>query len=106
MYTVLTEIESTINSRPLTFVGESIKDGQVITPTYLVLGRALKTIPDIPHGKQREAPISERYLYRQRVIGNFWKRWQAEYLSKLTVRQKWTNKVPPLQKGDVALSLF
>ena len=32
MYTVLTEIESTVNSRPLTVVGESIKDGQVITP--------------------------------------------------------------------------
>ena len=103
MYTILTEIEATVNSRPLTFVGESIKDGQVITPAHLALGRALKTIPDIPHGKQCEAPISERYLYRQRLTGHFWKRWQAEYLPKLTVRQKRTNEAPPLQKGDVVL---
>ena len=74
MYTVLTEIESTVNSRPLTFVGESIKDGQVITPAHLALGRALKTVPDIPHGTQCEAPINDRYLYRQRLIGHFWKR--------------------------------
>ena len=79
MYTVLTEIESTVNSRPLNFIGESIKDGQVITPAHLALGRALKTVPDIPHGTQCEAPINDRYLYRQRLIGHFWKRWQAEY---------------------------
>ena len=103
MYTVLTEFESTVNSRPLTFVGESIKDGQVITPAHLALGRALKTVPDIPHGTQCEAPINDRYFYRQRLIGHFWKRWQAEYLPKLTVRQKWRNEVPPLQKGDVVL---
>ena len=103
MYTVLTEIESTVNSRPLTFVGESIKDGQVITPAHLALGRALKTVPDIPHGTQCEAPINDRYLYRQRLIGHFWKRWKAEYLPKLTVRQKWRKEVPSLQKGDAVL---
>ena len=101
MYTVLTEIESTVNSRPLTFVGESIKDGQVITPARHALGRALKTVPGIPHGKQFEAPISDRYLYRQRLIGHFWKRWRAEYLPKLTVRQKWKNEAPPLQKATL-----
>ena len=59
---------TTVNSRPFTFVGESIKDGQVITLEHLVLGRALKTVPDIPHGKQCEAPIDGKYLYRQRLI--------------------------------------
>ena len=28
---------------------------------------------------------------------------KAEYLPKLTVRQKWQNEVPPLQEGDVVL---
>ena len=47
--------------------------------------------------------MNDRYLYCQRLIGHFWKIWQAEYLPKLTVRQKWQNEVPPLQEGDVVL---
>ena len=42
-----------INSRPLTFIGESIEDGEVVTPAHLALGRALKTIPDISYGVTR-----------------------------------------------------
>ena len=103
MYTILTEIESMINSRPLTFIGESIGDGEVITPAHLASGRALKTILDVPYGVHNESSISGRYLYRERLMGHYWKRWQSEYLPKLTVRQKWTDEVFPLRKGDVVL---
>ena len=44
MYTVLTDIEAVISSRPLTFIGNDINDGEVITPAHLALGRSLKAI--------------------------------------------------------------
>ena len=101
MCTILKEIESMINSRPLTFIEKSIGDNEVITPAHLALGRALKTIPDVPYGVHKECSISGTYLYRQRLMGIFWKRRQSEYLPKLTVRHKWTDEVFPLRKGDV-----
>ncbi|KAK3740123.1 hypothetical protein QZH41_001270 [Actinostola sp. cb2023] len=48
MYTVLTGIEAIINSRPLTFIGDDIRDGRVITPALLAIGRDLGSVPDEP----------------------------------------------------------
>jgi hypothetical protein len=46
MYTVLTDIESTINFRPLTYIGDDIIDGKIITPALLAIGRDLNQVPD------------------------------------------------------------
>jgi hypothetical protein len=73
----------------LTFVGNNINDGQIITPAHLALGRSLKEIPDVPMEMTDKAPVTSRFLYRQNLLNRFWKRWLAEYLPKLTVRQKW-----------------
>ncbi|XP_028412339.1 uncharacterized protein LOC114535156 [Dendronephthya gigantea] len=103
MYTVLTDIEAVINSRPLTFIGDDIKDGQTITPAHLALGRSLKAIPDVTIGSSPIPPVSSRFLYRQSLINRFWRRWLTEYLPQLTIRQKWLEEKPPLKVGDVVL---
>ena len=51
MMTVLTDIEAIINSRPLTYIGDDINDGVVITPALLVLGRNLGEITE--HSSQK-----------------------------------------------------
>ena len=63
MYTVLTDIEAVINSRPLMFIGNDINDGEVITPAHLALGRSLKVIPDVAAKSSTRAPVSSRFLY-------------------------------------------
>ena len=103
MYTVLTDIEAVINSRPLTFIGNDINDGEVITPAHLALGRSLKAIPDVSAKSSTRAPVSSRFLYRQNLVNRFWRRWLAEYLPKLTIRQKWLEERPPLKVGDIVL---
>ena len=50
-----------------------------------------------------KAPVTSRFLYRQNLLNRFWKRWLAEYLPKLTVRQKWWSEKSPLKEGDVVL---
>ncbi len=45
LYMVLTEIESTLNSRPLTFVSTEDLD-EPITPSHLINGRRISSLPD------------------------------------------------------------
>ncbi|KAL9965607.1 hypothetical protein ACROYT_G029432 [Oculina patagonica] len=82
--TVLTDIEALINSRPLTYIGDDIRDGRVVTPALLVIGRDLQSPPDnLP--KKAEVSLSEQYL------------------PSLTVRQKWTKEEIPLKERDIVL---
>lgn len=102
MLTVLTDIEALINSRPLTYIGDDIRDGRVITPALLAIGRDLESPPDnLP--KKAEVSLSERYRYQQRLQNHFWSRWLQEYLPGLTVRQKWFKDEKPLKEKDVVL---
>ena len=43
--TLLTEVESTLNSRPLTYEYNEV-DEEVLTPSHLIYGRRIKSLPD------------------------------------------------------------
>ena len=102
MMTVLTDIDAMINSRPLTYIGDDIRDGRIITPALLAIGRDLEHLLDNPP-KKADVSLSERYRYQQRLQNHFWSRWLREYLPRLTVRQKWTRGEIPLKENDVVL---
>ena len=102
MMTVLTDIEAIINSRPLSYVGDDIRDGRIITPALLAIGRDLGSPPDAPPRKA-ELSLSEHFRYQQRLQSHFWSRWLREYLPGLTVRQRWTKEEIPLKQNDVVL---
>ena len=95
----LTDIETTINSRPLTYIGDDVRDGRIITPALLAIERDLGSSPDNPP-KKAEVSLSECYRYQH----HFWSRWVREYLPRMTVRQKWTGKETPLKENDVVLT--
>lgn len=66
MMTVLTDIEAMINLRPLTHIGDDIRNGQIITPALLAMGRDLESPPDNPP-KKAHVSLSELYRYQQRL---------------------------------------
>ena len=53
-----------INSRPLTYIGDDIRDGRIITPALLAIGKDLECLPDNP-SKKADVSLSERYRYQQ-----------------------------------------
>ncbi|XP_072050041.1 uncharacterized protein [Amphiura filiformis] len=102
LYTLLCEVETTINSRPLTLASDDPKDLDVITPNHLL---QLKSPESFPPGKFVEQDQYARHRWRQvqYLADFFWKRWTKEYLSMLQQRQKWLKPQRNLQEGDIVL---
>ena len=101
LYTILTDIESVLNQRPLTYLGSDPKNPQPITPAHLAFGRALRTVPDIPGAKH--VNITRRYRHLQTLLKHFWGRWVKEYLPSLLRRPKWNIELTVPKVGDVCL---
>ena len=99
--TVLVEVEGTLNARPLTEEYEEF-EGEVLTPSHLIYGRAINFIPE-RQGAKQEGTCRQRYRYITLVLQHYWKRWQAEYLMgrRKFHKCKTGNVRKVLKKGDV-----
>ena len=99
--TVFCEVESIVNSRPLTPVSSDPKDMEPLTPNHLLL---LRAGPSAPPGKFTKDDIySRRWRHVQFMADHFWKRWLREYLPLLQLRQKWLEPKQNLTPGDIVL---
>lgn len=82
MATILTEIEASMNSRPLVPMTEDPNDLACLTPAHFLIGANLHALPetnvrDIPLGKL------DHYQRLQRFSQDFWHHWRTEYLQEL-----------------------
>ncbi|KFD47687.1 hypothetical protein M513_11478, partial [Trichuris suis] len=102
LFTVVVEVESLMNSRPLTHVSLDPRDPEPLTPNHFLLGRAH---PHIPPDIITEAEISSRRKWRcaQAMVEAFWKRWLREYVPSLIERRKWLRPTRNLNVGDLVL---
>lgn len=97
-YTLLTQVEACVNSRPLT----SPHNEQSLTPGHFLIGESPITVPE-----QNLEIQPTRYLNRwqtvQRMLQAFWRRWHLEYLTTLQHRYKWNKHQPDIDLGAVVL---
>ena len=105
LHTMLTEIECTLNSRPLTYQYE---DGEVLTPSHLIYGRRFSPFSESWSSDLDKAltadRLTKRVLFLRRKLIHFWKRWKREYLVNL--REQHRMKEFPsnvVAKGDIVL---
>ncbi|XP_068707820.1 uncharacterized protein [Montipora foliosa] len=103
--TLPVRIEGIINSRPLTAVSDDCRDPLPITPAHLAIGRPINQLPERKESSLEETSkrTVERYLYLQRLLNHYWKRWKQEYLHLLSVRNKWHKEIPSIRVGDIVL---
>ena len=88
LVTLLCEVESIINGRPITTVLGDSNGPEPLMPNHLLL---LCSEPQMPPGLfQKEDSSWHRWRQVQYLAGIFWKGWSKEYLSLLQRRQKWT----------------
>ena len=84
-----------------------------LTPSHLILGRRLLTLPDhlcqadsdIDYGTTSRVVLNRRMRYLQTVLEQFWQRWKQEYLLELIENHRYrkgegTNRIAV---GDVVI---
>lgn len=86
--TIIIQIESILNSRPLTPLSHDPTDLNALTPGHFLIGKALTSLPypDVSHISETRM---DKYQRLQSIVQNFWQRWRKEYLSELQVHTKW-----------------
>ena len=106
--TVLAEIESTVNSRPLTYQYDDLVEA--LTPSHLLCGRRLSPLSENIDTSFDEAEnelqsnMTKRFLYLSRKLNHFWNRWRKEYLVDLREFHKLKDaRVANISKGDLVL---
>ena len=99
--TLLCEVESIVNDRPITPVSDDPKDLEPLTPNHLLkLGHGH---PVPLHDLKATDQYGKRWKHVQFLVEQFWKRWIAEYLPTLQRRQRWIEKQPNFVVGDLVL---
>lgn len=102
LYTLLTQIESILNSRPLTPLTDDPNDFQILTPGHFIIGDSLTSYPE-PSISQLQVNLKSRYKHLQMLTEHFWKRWSSEYLHNLQVRSKWQNDPTVIKNGALVI---
>ena len=84
LLTVVVEAEAILNSRPLSYVSTEDLE-EPLTPSHLLCGRRLLTLPDDDTGDAPEfvpqadrSDLTKRLRHLSNVMNHFWRRWSCE----------------------------
>ena len=109
LHTILKEIENLINSRPLTYLSEEVRE-DYLTPNHLLYGRTFTLLPplnsfedDAPYGSVVDLRV--QYARLSDVLRAFEKIWKASYLTSLKEKHLncTTNVDMGIKVGDIVL---
>ena len=102
LVTFLTDVESILNSRPLTHLSGNVDDLEALTPNHILLGRHRNwhTIADI---SESDVVSRKKWKQVQALQSTFWIRWVKEYLPTLTKRPCWRDHTPEFKEGELVL---
>lgn len=103
MYTVVTQIEGILNSRPLWPASDDPSDLAPITPAHLVIGRSTLQRPLTEDVSNRDDNRLTLWGLQQKIQQSFWQRWKDEYLNLMQKRVKWYKPKENLKIGDMVI---
>jgi Pao retrotransposon peptidase/Family of unknown function (DUF5641) len=102
--TLLTEVETIVNSRPLTV--ESLSDASSpcpLTPSHLLTMKSNVVMPPAGIFQRTDLYCRQRWRRVQHIANEFWSRWNKEYLVSLQPRPKNQTVSRNLKIGDIVL---
>ena len=100
LYTILTEVEAVLNSRPIVPLNSTNIDDTTLTPGHFLIGRPLKSPPSVEAEKTKISSL-RRWALVNRLSQDLWKAWIGCYLQSLHHRSKWTDKNKNVKKDDI-----
>lgn len=101
-YTVFSQVEAVLNSRPLVPQSDDPNDFTIITPGHFLTGDSLLVLSE-PSIIDESVAIGKRYRFLRKLRDDFWTQWSSEYLSRLQNRPKWRNIADNLKINDMVL---
>ena len=115
LLTVIAEVETILNSRPLSYVSSDDLNAP-LTPSHLLTGHRLISLPDPfissedPDYVATSAPnvLSRRMQHLTAILDHFWQRWKREYLTERRESNRFAHKKTatnpkPVSIGDIVL---
>ena len=115
LHTTMVEIESIINSRPLSYISSSDLE-EPLTPSHLMIGQRILNLPDnlgclLDPGDEEftiePTQLRNRERHLSNTLNHFWKRWRSEYLVELRESHRRSNHKSPtrlsIAKGDIVV---
>ncbi|XP_055633135.1 uncharacterized protein LOC129773546 [Toxorhynchites rutilus septentrionalis] len=102
-HTLLTEAESMINSRPLTYIPLKNSEEESLTPNHFLLLNSKGTCQPMKTPVQDGIVLRSSWNLIQNVLDRFWNRWVKEYLPTISRRTKWFSDTRPIKVGDLVV---
>lgn len=100
--TLLTQIEATLNSRPLEPLSDDPDDLSVLTPSHFLIGKSISTLPEPTVEHTTQLPRVRWRLIRQH-LQRFWTRWSTQYLQRMQSISKWHHLSHTIKTGSQVL---
>ena len=100
--TLFCEVESILNSRPLTKISTAISDPEALTPNHILLLRPGESVP-CGEFDEHDMYVQRRWRHVQHLSNLFWRRWIKEYVPLLQQRQKWIQPQRNVEINDIVL---
>ncbi|XP_055944621.1 uncharacterized protein LOC129975584 [Argiope bruennichi] len=97
--TIINQIESILNSRPLTPLSSDVDDLSALTPGHFLIGRPFTAIvePNLINTLENRLGLWQKTTKFVQLI---WKKWHNDYLTILHQRSKWYFDKQNLKVGD------
>ena len=108
LYTVLTEVEAMVNSRPICAVSDDPDDLSYLTPANFLIGRSTINLPVAPlthtevHPTATRKQLNEMLRYQEKTLKKSWKVWREEYIRGLGVCPAIRSSIT-LQVGELVM---
>ena len=104
LFTLMTEVEGILNSRPLTVeMTNDPSSFQPLAPVNILTMKSKLVMPPLGKFLRPDLYCRRRRRQVQHIANEFWSRWRKEYLQSLQKRQKWNIRRTSFVIGDIVL---
>ncbi|XP_064387758.1 uncharacterized protein LOC135335954 [Halichondria panicea] len=86
--TLLAQIESCLNSRPLASLVNDDDGIEALTPGHFIIGKPLTALPETTPSS-RSISLLKRWQLCKSLLRHFWNRWSSEYVTQIGRFTKW-----------------